>query len=258
MLGQFHGQEILKTPIKTGATTIALPAGSIMRVGGKGVNLASTALICNTSVVGLGGLDVGSLAASSLYYLYVVISGINVGLVASLSEIAPVGFLSSRVIGAFYSSNVPDVGGVATSLFPLKVFGVEFAGSISNLGSVGDAKFKFSRDDNFMFIDFALTVGTPAGGTVELTLPMSLNVDTQYYNAVAAQWPVGKLSRNIASTQNDYLIFLDISIPTKLRFGRTQDAGAGPFAARSGTEFATSDRMSSYGLKVAILEWRNE
>jgi len=100
MVGQFFGLETMTRLIKTSTTTVQLPSGVQTRVGGYGVTL-DTALNLNTAVSGLGGIDIGSIAASSTYYVYLVISSGVPYLIASLSANAPTGFLAYKKIGRF-------------------------------------------------------------------------------------------------------------------------------------------------------------
>lgn len=108
MIGQFFGEEILKSLIKTGATTLQLTAGSRFRIGGLGARLDS-ALNLDFSGNGLGGLDTGSIAASTLYYIYAVTSGTTVGLVASLNANGPTGFLIFKEIGKVTSNSISEI-----------------------------------------------------------------------------------------------------------------------------------------------------
>lgn len=112
MIGQFFGEEILKRLLRTGNTSVQFQAGSRLRLGGLGAILDSASNL-NTGTSGLGGIDVGSIAANNYYYVYTVISGTTVGLIASLSSLAPTGFLQYRKIGAFntekLSTNIEQV-----------------------------------------------------------------------------------------------------------------------------------------------------
>lgn len=108
MITQFFGKTIIKKLNRLSATTAQLPAGSNIRIGGQGAILDS-ALNLDVTGTGLGGLDSGSIAANSLYYVYVVISGSTLSLVASLSASAPTGFLIYRKIGAIYTNPSAEI-----------------------------------------------------------------------------------------------------------------------------------------------------
>lgn len=102
-MGQFLGENIPYL-VKDSATQLSLPATYLgqptrIQVGGQGYKL-NAALVCNLSS---GGLDTGSLAANTLYYVYAVISGGNVVLEASLNGpgVGPTGFTQFRSLGAF-------------------------------------------------------------------------------------------------------------------------------------------------------------
>lgn len=77
--------------VRLSATQVQLPLG-----------LAPTALTVTTSVSGIGGLDTGAIAASSLYYVYLV-NGVS--LIASLSATSPTGFTIYRKVGAFFTDS---------------------------------------------------------------------------------------------------------------------------------------------------------
>lgn len=67
------------------------------------------ALTVTTSVSGVNGIDTGVIAASSFYYVYTVISGGQVRLVASLSASAPTGFTNYRKVGSFYTDGSSNI-----------------------------------------------------------------------------------------------------------------------------------------------------
>jgi len=104
-IGQFTGNKIIKSLTKQSATVVRLESGSHLKVGGLGLTLDAP-LDLNTAINGLGGLDVGSIVASSFYYVYAVISGSNFGLVCSLSSVSPTGFLAYRLVGGFYTDSL--------------------------------------------------------------------------------------------------------------------------------------------------------
>lgn len=99
MSGQyFPSDEILISIIKTGAQTLDLPAGSNIRIAGLfHRNMAPISL--DLAVSGIGGMDTGSVANSSEYYIYVVEVAGALSLVASLSASTPVGFDARRRVG---------------------------------------------------------------------------------------------------------------------------------------------------------------
>ena len=68
------------------------------------------ALTVNTAVSGSGGIDTGSIAASTFYYVYTVINGSGVlALVASTSSTSPTGFTQYRKVGAFYTDGSSNI-----------------------------------------------------------------------------------------------------------------------------------------------------
>lgn len=107
-MAQFFGAEKITKLLFGSVTTVQLPNGSFLKLGGQGQYLNST-LTCNTAVSGAGGIDTGSVAASTLYYVYAVYNSTVLSLVASTSATAPVGFNSYRKIGAFYTDGSSNV-----------------------------------------------------------------------------------------------------------------------------------------------------
>lgn len=104
MIGRFYGSEILPNLTKTGSLTLQ---ASSMNVQVKGLGVRTTGFLnLNMAVNGLNGLDTGAVAINNYYYVYVVISGVSVGLVASLSSSAPVGFLIYKKVGALNTNQI--------------------------------------------------------------------------------------------------------------------------------------------------------
>lgn len=103
-MGQFLGENIPYLNLDS-TTQVSLPATYLgqptrLQIMGQGYKLNS-ALVLSTATVGLGGLDAGSLAANTLYYVYAVVSSNVVGLVASVNapSVGPTGFTQWRQIG---------------------------------------------------------------------------------------------------------------------------------------------------------------
>jgi hypothetical protein len=105
---QFFGQEKITKLVKASNDVVSLPAGSTTRVGGRAANLTA-ALNISRLVSGFGGLDTGSIANSTFYYVYLIHNGTNFGLVASTSSASPVGYTSYRKMGAFYTDTTGNI-----------------------------------------------------------------------------------------------------------------------------------------------------
>lgn len=82
---------------KTSGTTLSLAASRI-NVGA--LQYVTGALTLNTGTSGLGGM-VDALAASTLYYVYAVVSSGTVYLVASTNSSLPTGYTQCRQVGVF-------------------------------------------------------------------------------------------------------------------------------------------------------------
>lgn len=109
-MAQFF-QDNIPLLAKDSGTQISIPATyngqpARARCGGQSYRWTST-LTCNLSTTGFGALDTGTLAANTLYYVYLCVSSNAVGLVSSLSAPAtgPTGFTQFRYIGKFKTQN---------------------------------------------------------------------------------------------------------------------------------------------------------
>jgi len=82
-------------------TSISFPS-SIVTIGGQQYRNSST-LTCDLSTTGANGLDTGSLASDSTYFVYAVVSSGSMAIVASLNPdtTGPTGFSVWKLIGAF-------------------------------------------------------------------------------------------------------------------------------------------------------------
>jgi hypothetical protein len=104
----FPSDELIQSIIKISANVIRLPSGSSLRVGGLFYrNLADLDMDITTS--GASGLDTGSVAADTNYYMYVVDVAGTLSLVASLDASTPTGFSSYRRVGKIETDNSSEV-----------------------------------------------------------------------------------------------------------------------------------------------------
>jgi hypothetical protein len=106
-MSQYFGQQNIPNIVKASSSSITLAATNAgqpvsILVGGQAYTPSAT-LTLSTGTSGAGGLDTGSIAANSTYYVYAVISGGNLALVASLAGIStgPTGFTQWAPIGLF-------------------------------------------------------------------------------------------------------------------------------------------------------------
>lgn len=114
-MGSIRRPENIAKLIKLTATTAQLPA-SVINIGAQ--QYSTSALTLNTAVVGVGGVDV-TIAASSVYTVYAVVSSSTVYLIASLNSALPSGFTTARVVGGFVSdasSQISQTGSDTASL----------------------------------------------------------------------------------------------------------------------------------------------
>lgn len=145
-VGQFWGRETIKPLTKYSTTQVSLEAGTQCLVGGLGV-VTDSNLLASVSTTGLGGLDTGTVAASTLYYVYLVVNSSGVaGLVLSLSSSYPTGFICYKLIGSILTDATSTVAVV----------------SKKNLSQTGTEEWHFTQLGNNMInlndeIEFALS-----------------------------------------------------------------------------------------------------
>lgn len=114
-MGSIRRSENIAKLVKLTATTAQLPA-SVINIGAQ--QYSTSALTLNTAVVGVGGVD-ATIAASSVYTVYAVVSSSTVYLIASLNSALPSGFTTARVVGGFVSdasSQISQTGSDTASL----------------------------------------------------------------------------------------------------------------------------------------------
>lgn len=96
-MGQVLQADSIATISVTSATVITMAATTAQTIGGG--QFPTSQLTCTTTVSGAGGLDTGSIAANTLYYLYLVKNFGIISLVASISATSPTGFAAYKRIG---------------------------------------------------------------------------------------------------------------------------------------------------------------
>jgi hypothetical protein len=134
--------EKIGTLTRTSNTTVQLTGNSLVKLGGQQRVLQSPSL--STAASGIGGLDTGSIANSTLYYVYAVFNGSATGLVASTSSVAPTGFTRSKKVGAFTT----DTTGIVAKAWAFgSINRVSYSGYLDGLSVkvlTGDALLIFS------------------------------------------------------------------------------------------------------------------
>lgn len=133
-------------------------------------------LTLNTAISGAGGLDTGTIAASTFYYVYTVIDGNTVKLIASTSATSPTGFTQYKKVGAFYTDLSSDIfkayfyGEVNLTVFSFKASdggtvtseNFNFISGNASLSVVG-SEYRYTYD----FIPSIFSV-TPSGTTTPI------------------------------------------------------------------------------------------
>lgn len=108
-------EETLQDLVLTSISLVTLPSGSSVDIGKLRVDLTSD-LIIDTSVVGLGGLD-AVLVPDTFYTAYVVLDSGTPQIIASSSDIQPIGYTEFKKVGKFYVDGVLEIVNVRKTEF---------------------------------------------------------------------------------------------------------------------------------------------
>lgn len=95
-MGQVLRPESIGSISKSSNTIIAI-ASSFVNIGGR--QYSTDAINISTGTSGFNGIDTGSIAINSFYYIYMVKTTAGVGGVISLSSSAPTGFTAYKLVG---------------------------------------------------------------------------------------------------------------------------------------------------------------
>jgi hypothetical protein len=153
-------------------------------------------LVLNTVLSGAGGIDTGSIAASTFYYVYTVISNRQVKLVASTSAASPTGFTSYMKVGAFYTNS-------SSSIFKAYYFGETNRTALSaTVNSAGTLTFQSSPNwisstsisSNVHTINFNSDVFSIVPSVVPSSA-LSTNTPTSFISAGPTVSSVGIMTR---------------------------------------------------------------
>ena len=105
-MGSIRTIENIARLTKASGTSVTLGASRV-NIGAQQFPTTAT-LTLNTGTVGVGGLD-AAIVASSVYYVYAVISGGVPALIGSLNTALPSGYTQARKVGAFTTGATSQV-----------------------------------------------------------------------------------------------------------------------------------------------------
>lgn len=99
-MGQILRRDSIGEITRPTTTTIAM-AASRVTIGGRQY-LNESGVTLSSGTVGFNGLDAGGLGNRQIWYVYAVVQNGLLGLVASMSDVAPAGFLVSKWTGSVF------------------------------------------------------------------------------------------------------------------------------------------------------------
>ncbi len=179
-----------------GSGIITLTASCLTIGGQQYVNTTSLSRTISTDV---------TLAANVLYMIYAVRNAGNTELRIStnVNSIGPAGFLSWKLVGAFYSNNltVPlfgsfvNIEGVpSTSLMDIDVTSPNSSWtSVTNFAG----KSKYHREGKFLSLVYKVTLAGAQGIEARLSIPANISSSSVYSTASSEMTPIGSMWTNV-------------------------------------------------------------
>jgi len=110
-MAQWFGFDNLGELSITSNSTLEL-ADSYLRLGGQAYQTG--VLVLDTSVSGVGGLDLGAVQPSTAYRIYVVLDAGVPKIIGSIDETSPLGFLVFSKVGVFTTDDLSNISFVGS------------------------------------------------------------------------------------------------------------------------------------------------
>lgn len=280
-MGQILRQDNISKLVVASSTTITMPATylgttCLATIGGQQYKFTTT-LTLNTASSGAGGLDTGSLAANTLYYVYLVVSSGALALCASTSgpSVGPSGFSGRfKYIGKFRTSATAATIHTAVNVITGNTYGVEQSTgwidvsstiATQNLTAAGGTEYaRMQRVGSTMTVHFSFQVSAVGGSGGFVRLPLSCNIDhvamdgTKSPNKWAGRWwKFNTVANNVYSSSNGVLYWdVTTSYISNLNFAfQTNSDSANFLHPPTNAIFAANDRCD-LEFTVPVAEWR--
>lgn len=197
--------------------------------------LYSSLITLNFGTTGINGLDTGSIAANTLYYIYAVQSSGTPGLVASLAAPAtgPAGFTAWKEVGrcrtlltaATLATITNRIGGASSltlsgtewSQISTTVKGVSSDPTFSSSGSPTTPRIEFRRVLDTYELTFMISqnnnTGTATGsGLYYFLVPNNLNMDYTKFVATTGSLNIIKGNGNLRNVTSIYEAYFQIDL----------------------------------------------
>lgn len=200
-MAQIFLQENIPDVTKTSATTLSLATTYLgqptrINVGGQQYTPASI-LSLSTATTGFNGIDTGSLAANTLYYIYAIVQNNVLGMIISLANPAtgPAGFTSAyRLLGRlrtdYGGANINTVAmdsGIRVGTAPAAF--TQYTPTISGVGTATSVYIGSSRTASRIKVLGRFTTGTTAASEARMTLPGGYTIiTTGTANQIIGKW----------------------------------------------------------------------
>jgi len=170
----FKNREKVGDLIQTGNTTVRLNP-SVITI--EALQHTTNNLFCDLSLSGLGGIDLVSIQNNKVYYIYAVVNLGSIYLIASTIITNPIGYESSKYVGAVQVDSLGKILMVSQS-DNFDTDWINYIPSFSGFGSVLISNIRCRRIKNTLHILGSFQSGAPSGEEARIGLFSELIVDS--------------------------------------------------------------------------------
>lgn len=238
-------------------TEVELAASTLLINGVKSVS--TTALACDLALSGIGGLDTGSIAANTVYYIYAIDDSGSVALIASTSSSNPSGYTTSnsRIVGAAQVNNSSEIL-MVTQTNDFNSDSVSFTPTIDGMTSLTLVNANYHRRNEKLRVVGFVNVGSTSATDAAIHLPG--DVAAKSANLAGAfrekRGHCARLSGGITSYQggNYWDLVADVNNLTKIYFSNSNAAVTAFTKAQASSLLSNGDSIA-FEFELSIEGW---
>lgn len=270
-MGQVIGLDNIPPIVVASTTSLTLAAtnnsfATRIKIGGQQYVLSS-GLSLATGTVGFNGMDTGSLASNTLYYVYAVVSSGVVGLVISLSATAPTGFAQYANIGRARTF-LASAGLAACSNWSNGMLQSPSSAPVTgNIGLIGvsinssDTSLNQFRTAEDLTVQGYITItGVSGSPSFALVLPNSFSWVQAKYLSGPGRSQVGMAHRLQAAASAPQIIadYMNLFVNSAVSLTNIYVAyqqGSNSFTPQGSNAFLAGTDSWTFWYTIAIAEW---
>lgn len=217
-------------------------------------------LQADITTAGAGGLDTGTVAADTLYYVHTITDGGVAKIIISLSATTPTGFDSGRVVAAFYTDDSSEIGGISND--GENIGWTDYTPTVgAGLGTATNIVGKYRRVGDTADVVLSVTAGTVAASALSFTIPPVGTIDFTKIGTNEDRQFLGmghRINTNSGITFSDaselQYAFSDGSDTTTIFFAKASDGVDAHAKVNGNTVVATGDTYT-VRFSVPITGW---